>query len=55
LLLDENSKQMIAPGVSKQKGNWEQAISKKWDSAFANADFKRDLDLHPYQYNMVQD
>jgi lycopene beta-cyclase len=37
------------------KGNWEPAISKKWDLAlFANADFKRDLDLEPYQYNMVQ-
>jgi lycopene beta-cyclase len=36
------------------KGNWA-AISKKWDSGtFANADFKRDLDLEPYQYNMVQ-
>jgi hypothetical protein len=47
LLLDENSKQMIVPGVSHiQKGNWEPAISKKWDSAFANADFKRDLDLN---------
>jgi lycopene beta-cyclase len=36
------------------KGNWEPAISKKWDCTFANADFKRDLDLEPYQYNMVR-
>lgn len=34
---------------------WEQSISKKWDSAlFANADFRRNLNLLPYQYNMVQ-
>ncbi|NGY36774.1 lycopene cyclase [Flavobacterium sp. XN-5] len=39
----------------KQVGNWEQSVSKRWDSAlFANADFKRDLDLQPYQYNMIQ-
>jgi lycopene beta-cyclase len=47
---------MIVLGVSgKEKGDWEPSISKKWDSAlFANADFKRNLDLQPYQYNMVQ-
>lgn len=40
---------------STQKGDWEPSISKKWDLAlFANADSKRDLDLQPYQYNMVQ-
>src|SRR3970282_2125251 len=34
---------------------WEKSISKKWNSAlFANAEFSRDLDLQPYQYNMVQ-
>lgn len=34
---------------------WEESISKKWDSAlFANENFKRDLDLRPYQYNMIQ-
>lgn len=39
----------------KNEGIWEQSISKKWNSAlFANADFKRDLDLQPYQYNMIQ-
>jgi lycopene beta-cyclase len=38
-----------------KKGDWEQSISKKWDSAlFATADFKRDLDLHPYQYKMIK-
>ncbi|CAM2863190.1 lycopene cyclase family protein [Flavobacterium frigoris] len=58
LLLDENSKKTNDRTWcfwNIQKGNWEPAISKKWDSAlFANADFTRDLDLEPYQYNMVQ-
>jgi lycopene beta-cyclase len=41
--------------LANRKGDWEPSISKKWDSAlFANADFKRNLDLQPYQYNMVQ-
>jgi lycopene beta-cyclase len=35
------------------KGNWEPYF-KKMGFTFANADFKRDLDLEPYQYNMVQ-
>ena len=34
---------------------WDQSVSKKWDSAlFANAHFKRDLDLRPYHYNQVK-
>ena len=34
---------------------WDQSVSKKWDSAlFANAHFKRDLDLQPYHYNQVK-
>lgn len=34
---------------------WDQSVSKKWDSAlFANAHFKRDLDLHPYHYNQIK-
>ncbi|NRT14566.1 lycopene beta-cyclase [Flavobacterium sp. 28A] len=34
---------------------WNQSVSKKWDSAlFANAHFKRDLDLQPYHYNQVK-
>ena len=36
----------------EKKSNWENSISKKWDLAlFANADFSRDLDLKPYQWN----
>jgi lycopene beta-cyclase len=58
LLLDENSKKTNDRTWcfwQTQNGNWEKAISKKWDSAlFANADFTRDLDLHPYQYKMIQ-
>ncbi|MFB3386294.1 lycopene cyclase family protein [Flavobacterium sp. LAR06] len=34
---------------------WNSIISKKWDSAlFANEDFKRDLELKPYQYNQIR-
>ncbi|NRT13031.1 lycopene cyclase family protein [Flavobacterium sp. 14A] len=34
---------------------WDQSVSKKWDSAlFANAHFKRDLDLQSYHYNQVK-
>ncbi|MGO4817239.1 lycopene cyclase family protein [Flavobacterium sp. W22_SRS_FP1] len=58
LLLDENIKQTNDRTWcfwKKQDSIWEKSISKKWDSAlFANADFRRDLDLLPYQYNMVQ-
>jgi lycopene beta-cyclase len=58
LLLDENSKKTNDRTWcfwQIQKGDWEPSISKKWESAlFANADFTRDLDLHPYQYNMIQ-
>ncbi|MFQ3173452.1 MAG: lycopene beta-cyclase [Flavobacterium sp.] len=58
LLIDENIKQTNDRTWCFWKENdsvWEKSISKKWDSAlFANADFRRDLDLLPYQYNMVQ-
>jgi lycopene beta-cyclase len=58
LLLDENSKKTNDRTWcfwSTKKGDWEQSISKKWDSAlFASAGFKCDLDLYPYQYNMIQ-
>ncbi len=58
LLLDENQKKTNDRTWcfwQIEKGDWEPSISKKWDSAlFANADFKRNLDLQPYQYNMVQ-
>ncbi len=58
LLLDENSKKTNDRTWCFWKTNdsiWEPAISKKWDSAlFANAGFRRDLDLQPYHYNMVK-
>ena len=57
LLLDENTKKTNDRTWCFWKTNdslWEQSISKKWDSAlFANEDFRRDLDLQPYHYNMV--
>lgn len=58
LLLDENSKKTNDRTWCFWKTSnslWEPAISKKWDSAlFANAAFRRDLDLQPYHYNMVK-
>ena len=58
LLLDENAKQTNDRTWcfwSKNKSIWEPSISKKWDSAlFANADFQRKLELHPYRYNKIQ-
>jgi lycopene cyclase-like protein len=58
LLLDENTKKTNDRTWCFWKTNdslWEQSISKKWDSAlFANEDFRRDLDLQPYHYNMVK-
>jgi lycopene beta-cyclase len=58
LLLDENAKQTNdRTWCFWAEGNsvWEPTISKKWDSAlFADADFKRNLELHPYQYNKIQ-
>ncbi|WP_158730122.1 MULTISPECIES: lycopene cyclase family protein [unclassified Flavobacterium] len=58
LLLDENSKKTNDRTWCFWKTTdsiWEPAISKKWDSAlFANAAFRRDLDLQPYHYNMVK-
>ncbi|MFV8333234.1 lycopene cyclase family protein [Flavobacterium sp. GSP14] len=58
LLLDQNTKKTNDRTWCFWKTNdslWEQSISKKWDSAlFANENFRRDLDLQPYQYNMVK-
>lgn len=58
LLLDENTKKTNDRTWCFWKTNdslWENSISKKWDSAlFANEDFRRDLDLKPYDYNMVK-
>jgi lycopene cyclase-like protein len=58
LLLDENTKKTNDRTWCFWKTNdslWEQSIAKKWDSAlFANEDFRMDLDLQPYHYNMVK-
>jgi lycopene beta-cyclase len=38
-----------------EKQSFDEIVSKKWDVAlFADATFRRDLDLHPYQYKMVR-
>ncbi|MDI6048281.1 lycopene cyclase family protein [Flavobacterium sp. XS2P24] len=58
LLLDENTKKTNDRTWCFWKTNnsvWEKSISKKWDSAlFANENFRRDLNLQPYHYNMVK-
>lgn len=58
LLLDENAKQTNDRTWcfwDQKETHWENSISKKWNSVlFANADFKRNLELHPYQYNKIQ-
>lgn len=58
LLLDENTKKTNDRTWCFWKENetiWDSAITKTWDSAlFANQDLKRDLDLNPYQYNMIR-
>ena len=58
LLIDENTKKTNDRTWcfwTKEEIIWEKSISKKWDLAlFANENFRRDLDLKPYQYNMVR-
>jgi hypothetical protein len=58
LLIDENTKKTNDRTWcfwTKVEEIWEKSISKKWDLAlFANENFRRDLDLKPYQYNMVR-
>lgn len=58
LLLDKNAKQTNDRTWcfwEQKETLWENSISKKWNSVlFANADFKRNLELHPYQYNKIQ-
>ncbi len=58
LLLDANPKKTNDRTWcfwEKETGNWDKIVDKKWDSAlFANADFRRNLDLQPYQYKMIQ-
>ena len=58
LLLDENTKKTNDRTWCFWKTTdlvWEQSTSKKWDSAlFATENFRRDLNLAPYHYNMVK-
>ncbi|KIA97726.1 lycopene cyclase [Flavobacterium sp. KMS] len=58
LLIDEDTKKTNDRTWcfwEKEESTWESAISKKWDLAlFANENFKRDLELKPYQYNQIR-
>ena len=58
LLLDEDTKKTNDRTWccwTKKDMIWEKCISQKWNSAlFANQHFSRDLDLKPYQYNMIR-
>lgn len=58
LLLDEDAKKTNDRTWcfwNQPDGFWSKIVHTKWDSAlFANEDFKRNLDLKPYQYNMVR-
>lgn len=58
LLLDENAKKTNDRTWcfwEKPNGFWSKIVHTKWDSAlFINEDFKRNLHLKPYQYNMVR-
>ncbi|MFV5683824.1 lycopene cyclase family protein [Flavobacterium sp. GB2R13] len=58
LLIDENTKKANDRTWcfwDKNDTLWEDSISKKWNLAlFVNEDFRRDLDLKPYHYNMVK-
>ena len=57
LLLDQDSKNTNDRTWcfwDKNESMWDSVISKKWDLAlFANENFKRDLELRPYQYNKI--
>ena len=58
LLIDENPKKTNDRTWcfwEKQNHDWENIVSKKWNTAlFANDSFRRNLDLQPYQYNMIR-
>ncbi|MBU3680854.1 MAG: lycopene cyclase [Flavobacterium sp.] len=57
LLLDENAKRSNDRTWCfwNNTAQFDEIISKKWNSTrFANSSFQRDLDLHPYQYNMIR-
>lgn len=58
LLLDNNSKKTNDRTWcfwEKENSIWESIVSKKWNYAlFANENFKRNLDLQPYQYYKIE-
>jgi lycopene beta-cyclase len=58
LLLDVNAKQTNDRTWcfwDQKESLWEPSVSKKWNSVvFANSDFTKNLDLHPYHYNKIQ-
>jgi Lycopene cyclase protein len=58
LLLDKNKKNNNDRTWcfwEKPNHDWEQIVSKKWNSAlFANENSSRNLDLKPYEYNMIR-
>ena len=58
LLLDESQKKINDRTWcfwTEKETMWNSIISKKWDSAlFANENFKRDLELKPYQYQQIR-
>jgi len=58
LLLDENQKKTNDRTWcfwAKEETIWNSVISKKWNSAlFANEEFKRNLELKPYEYNQIR-
>lgn len=57
LLLDENPKKSNDRTWCfwNNSAQFDEIISKKWNSTrFANSSFQRDLDLNPYQYNMIR-
>lgn len=58
LLLDENPKRTNDRTWcfwEKENAIWDSIVSKKWNYAlFANEDFRRNLEIQPYQYKMIQ-
>jgi hypothetical protein len=58
LLLDESPKKTNDRTWcfwEKPNHDWEQVVSKKWNSAiFANQNSSRNLNLSPYEYNMIR-
>jgi lycopene beta-cyclase len=57
LILDQNPKKINDRTWCfwDEKQSFDEIVSKKWDVAlFADAAFRRDLELHPYQYKMIR-